>query len=523
LASNVLGIDLDAGEMRLVELVPGGGGYTLHAALTLPAGAADAAALGAQLKDRMKEVGFKATSAVIALCHDAFTARVVRHPNIPEGELPAVVQFQVLKEVSLPADDTIVDYVPLKQLLATGERRSLTFVVRKGRVSFCEQLCEAAGIKLIAVVPSAIALTAELTKGRPEATGTAAFAAGNSFFVLSDGELVFNRSLAQPYDAADFFGELRRSIAGYENQPGMPALGALFIASNLMPANSEAYLAQSRVPAQLYDPYAGVQGTDRLAGHGDYAAALGAAQVTRAFRKAPVDFLNPKKVVVKPNNTRKYATWGAIAAGILIVTVAAGYWAITSTYDADISDLQAQITRKEPDKNLVAEVEKQFEMIDNWHRQQLYILEELYDLAATFPDMAGVQIVSAEWKRLPPAGSTPGAPAKPAPPAKPTGPAPRPVAARPVARMTIKATADQESSLRQLEEALRDSLHWKYVKTELVPQDSKSRVYELDIPAMTPAEYASVITPGKNVTASGNGQTTNTPRRPGVRRFGGRQ
>ena len=39
------------------------------------------------LKDRLKEVGFKANSVVIALGHDAFACREVRHPDIPEGEL----------------------------------------------------------------------------------------------------------------------------------------------------------------------------------------------------------------------------------------------------------------------------------------------------------------------------------------------------------------------------------------------------------------------------------------------------
>ena len=219
----------------------------------------------------------------------------------------------------MPADDSIVDYVQLKQPLATGERRSLSYVVRKGRVHFCEKLCEAAGLNLLAIVPRAVALTAALTRGRSESTGTAAFAAGHTFFVLSDGDLIFNRGLASPYDAADFAGELRRSIAAYESQPSVPALGGLFVATTSLPPGGEELLGQFRVPAQVYDPYASVQGSDRLR-RADFAVALGAAQVTRAFRKPPVDFANPKKVVIKPNNTRKYATWGAVAAAVLAVS-----------------------------------------------------------------------------------------------------------------------------------------------------------------------------------------------------------
>lgn len=332
--------------MRLAELQPAGGGYQLHAALALPTGGVDAAKLGAELKTRLASVGFKANTVIIALSHDAMTCREVRHPDIPAGELPAIVQFQVLKESAMPADETIVDYVPLTQPFSTGERRSLAYTVRRTRVQFCEKLCEAAGLKLLAVVPRAVALLASISRTRGE-TGAIGYACSNSFFVVNNGELIFNRSMGIPQDFDELLGELRRSMAGYQNQANMPALSQVCLAGHELPPEAQEQLSSFRTPIKLYDPYHGIVGAERLIGHGDYAVACGAAQVTKVFKKVPVEFLNPKKVVVKPNRTRSYALIGGVASAAAALLIWGAYWMVTSSADAEIAELQDQLKDKQ--------------------------------------------------------------------------------------------------------------------------------------------------------------------------------
>lgn len=517
--AGILGIDLDHAELRLAELVPASSGFQLHAALALPMGAIDPATLGAQLKERLKEVGFKAHSVVIALAHDAMTCREVRHPNIQANELPAIVQFQVLKESAVPIDDAVVDYVPLTQPLSTGERRSLTYVVRKARIKYCETLCEAAGLKLLAIVPRAVALIAGLAKVKTDSKEAIGYACSNTFFVLHQGELIFNRSLGTPNDATDLLNELRRSIAGYENQANLPPLSQVLLAGHELPAEVQQQLSTFRVPVMLYDPYLGITGAERLHGHGDYAVACGAAQVTKSFKKPPVEFLEPKKVVVKPNRTRSYAIFGAVAAVLLAGLVWGVYWMMTSSIDTEIADLQDSIrTRQSLEKKFADdEVAKRFEAIKTWKDQEIYVLEEIYDLIENFPDVAGVQVVKAEWKVIAApaaapttvfaqAGAKPGSTPAPAPPKAAT--------IKPVARVAIKATAEQEDQLKSLETALRNSKHWRWIKSDLVPQEKNTRIYELDVLPLKPEDYRSVITVGNNVTAT-EGSTSN---RPGTRR-----
>jgi hypothetical protein len=471
----------------------------------------DAAALGAQLKARLKEVGFKATQAVIALGHDAIICREVRHPDIPAAELPAIVQFQVQKESPLPPDSTIVDYVPLKQPLPTGEHRSLTYVARKARVQFCQKVCEEAGLKLLALVPKAVAVLAGALKTLGQA-GAEAFGVvcSNTFIVVQEGELIFNRSLGTPHDAADFFAEIKRSVAGYDLQPNMPKLAGLYLSTPELPPQYESYLAQLRVAATLYDPYAGIQGGDRLAGHGDYAAAAGAAEAAKAFRKPPVNFLDPKRVIVKPNRKKTYAIMGGIAAAALILVGGGVYWLLTSSADADIASLQANIKEMQDREKSFGDVEKRFETISTWANQEIVALDALYDLIAAFPDMGGMQIVKVEWKPIAATNAPAASPLAP----KPTLPAAGAKAptVKPIATMTITAVAEQgdpKTQFDELEGALREQSHWHVIKKTPDPKEKNKYTFELSVLPVKPGEYTSIVNPGKYTTVSGEVQTNN--------------
>jgi hypothetical protein len=509
--AGILGIDLDAGELRLAELVPSGAGHQLHAALTLPLGTADAVSLGATLKAKLKEVGFKASSAVIALAHDAFTAREVRHPDIPAGELPAIVQFQVLKEVAIPADEAVIDYVPLSHGYSTGEKRSLSFVVRKARVKFCKDLCEAAGLKLLAVVPRAIAVMATVNRYKPEGDLAVGVVCSNSFLVMHQGNLVFNRSMGSSHDLEEMVSEVRRSIAGYSNQPNVPPLGSVLVANAGLPEDVLDQLGQQRIPVQLFDPYLGIAGAERLLGHGDYAVACGAALISKAFKKPPVDFLEPKKVYVKPNRTRAYTLVGGVALASLALLIYGVYWFLTSSTAQDIAALQERIDQKKIQEKNYGDVEKRFDAVKLWKEHEIFILEEIYDLHETFPDIAGVQIVKAEWKvnaptNVPAAGAAMKNAAASQSQASKTQ-------LKPVARLSVKATAEQEGQLKTLETALKNSRHWRWVRSDLASNERNTITYELDVLPMKPEDYRGVITVGENVTATEGSTNTNRNRR----------
>jgi hypothetical protein len=278
-------------------------------------------------------------------------------------------------------------------------------------------------------------------------------------------------------------------------------------------------LGQQRIPVQLFDPYLGIAGAERLLGHGDYAVACGAAQVSKAFKKPPVDFLEPKKVFVKPNRTRAYALVGGVAAAAVALLIYGAYWFLTSSTAQDIAILQDRINQKKEQEKNYGDVEKRFEAVKTWKEHELFILEEIYDLHETFPDVAGVQIVKAEWKVIAP---TTNAPAGAATPASKNAAATTPAAKtqlKPIATLSVKATADQEDQLKAMEAALKNSRHWRLTRTDVSNTERNTRTYELGVLPMKPEDYRSVITVGANVTATEGSTTTNRNRR--LRPIGG--
>jgi hypothetical protein len=508
--ANILGIDLEGAELKLVELQPSGAGFALQGAFTLPAGALDAAALGAQIKQHLRGAGFKAASVVIALGPDAVICREVRHPDIPAEELPAVVQYQVLKESALPADESVVDFHQFKESLPTGERRSLAYVVRKGRVQFCEKLCEAAGLKLTALVPRGLALAAGASQPRAQAAQqTVGLVCSGTFLVLRQGETIFQRTLAAPESDQDFVSELRRGVAGYSIQPNMTPLAAIYAASHQAPEGLLESAEALRTPIHLYDPYASVAGAERLSRQSDYAVACGAAQTVKVFRKLPVNFLAPKRVMQRPNRSRTYGTIAAIAAAVLVVVGGGLYWTMTSSSDSEIATLQARIKEKRKTEESLAEIEKQHAAITAWSGMDVVILDEIYDLIAAFPDVGGMQIVKYDWSPI--STLTQLGPAANSKFAKTTAPAAAKAINRPVATLVLEAVSeDPDRQFPELKKVLDEGKHWRLAKSDLVPGDRNRIKITLEVLPIKPGEYTSLVAPGNFTTAKGgDSQPTN--------------
>jgi len=76
---------------------------------------------------------------------------------------------------------------------------------------------------------------------------------------------------------------------------------------------------------------------------------------------------------------------------------------------------------------------------------------------------------------------------------------------KPVARLILRAQAEDEEQLNALQTALKDSSHWRWVKYEPVATEKNTRIFELDVLPLKPEDYRTTIALGKNVTAVGDG------------------
>src|SRR5439155_25968725 len=107
-----------------------------------------AAALGRLLRERLKDAGIQAAPVLACIGRDRVILKEIRYPSVPPHEEPAVVQFQVSKELTDAADEVVMDYTPLPESGRSGEQQALAFVIRRELLTTYETLSRAAGLKL---------------------------------------------------------------------------------------------------------------------------------------------------------------------------------------------------------------------------------------------------------------------------------------------------------------------------------------------------------------------------------------
>src|SRR5262249_47727494 len=156
----------------------------------------------------------------------------------PIAEEAAIVRFQTIRELSDAPEEVVIDYVPVG-LTEGGERRALVLVLRVEMLQTYQALCKAAGLKLAALAPRTVGLTACLqhlvAKLPPAPAPEPADAAvalltvaerWAEFCILREGNLLLSRPVTVGPTLA---GEVRRNLAVYQGQSPQQPVRAVYI------------------------------------------------------------------------------------------------------------------------------------------------------------------------------------------------------------------------------------------------------------------------------------------------------
>lgn len=368
-----------------------------------PALAADTAKpLGEALRDRLKAAKIAPAPALVCVGRDRVIFREVTFPPVPPGEEPAVVRFQVLKELPENPDDLVLDYAPLPEPGPDGQRRATVVVIRKDVFAAVQAMCAAAGLKLAGVTPRPFAVAAGLAAaqagGEVDATPAGEDAAavtlgpgGGEFTVVHGREVAFTRTIPGPVAANDVLlaAELKRNLAVYQ---GANPVGVVYLAE---PAGRlggwAARLKRAGFTGKLksYDPLAASPATvaDELRGRFAAAAGLLAAKAADAL---PINFAAPRQPRAQADPKKKLLVFGGAAAAVLFLVGGALGYTVLSTADerlaalaAEKADLEKQLADMGPDR-------ERLRAADQWQAREVNYLDELYDLADRLP--AGDQL-----------------------------------------------------------------------------------------------------------------------------------
>lgn len=402
-----LALDWDQQQLTLVSATVKGGVVRVQKAVSFPEtrcpNPAEAEALGKHLRERLAEAGIGAAPVLACIGRDRLILKDIRHPAVPLHEEPAVVRFQVVKELNDSPDEVVIDYAPTPGG-GNGERRALALVIRRELLEAYQKMCKAAGLKLAVLTPRPFGAVACLNRiagttvrtpaPEPPDAAVAVVTVGTpwtEFSVIRGETLLFARSLTTGPQLAN---EIRRSVAVHGGQNPQQPVRTVYVAGTSEQANLRDQLHQLLgLPVYPFDPFDGADGPGVPADHrGDFAGAVGLLQAHGARKALPINFAKPKqpKPPRDPNRRRlvMVAALGAIlllaGLGYCVADVAARNNKLTKLM-AQKADLELQLARYDDDG-------KRLKAMEDWNSGEINWLDEYYDLTDRFPDITKIHL-----------------------------------------------------------------------------------------------------------------------------------
>lgn len=412
--SRFLAIDVDHGAVHVASGSSRGGAARLEKAVTVSLGEAltpvNAADLGKQLRDALKSAGIHAGPAVAAVGRDRVILKDFKIPKVSPAEEPNVVRFQAGKEMSEAAESVVLDYYTLDRPEPDGQVRAVTASIRKDLLAAYRAFCNAAGLKLAGLTARPQGTLAALDRAIASGAVTAPEARRASVAILSrgekwselviarDGQVVFSRAVTATALTSEpmLLGELRRNFAVYNGQNPQQPVEALYVVEAAGPASGWSGRIQAglTITVQAFDPLAGVEHDSPPDARGHFAALAGLLQLKTQSRPLPIDFAAPRQPVATGVNKKRLIAAGVSLLALLIIgSLGFGYIRVQQKQTKLIS-LVKEKNELEKQRKEMEEDEKRIKAFKDWDDTRVNWLDQMYDLAAMFPDTNSMRLES---------------------------------------------------------------------------------------------------------------------------------
>jgi hypothetical protein len=212
-------IDLEGDRFAAVCAAPDGSGLSVDSWITAvrPGGvdAQDAAAIGAWIVEELKQASMLRAARKGGVVFSVPRAEVVHKrlsfpAGTPAADVPAMVKLQMLRQLTVPAENALIDYVPMQPgapgakkaakagSVAAGPVGVLAGALQNDRVEWRRAVARGAGLKLRRVClrcEGTGMLLAEAAQRRGGSTLGVSVSSGSvEFVILEDGQIVFARA-----------------------------------------------------------------------------------------------------------------------------------------------------------------------------------------------------------------------------------------------------------------------------------------------------------------------------------------
>lgn len=167
-SKTTIGLDIDRGSLKAVQVSGGSGGYTLqHVGYhRLPPGTvvdgevADHDLLAAEMKEFWTSHSFKGKSVILGVSNQKVVVRMVDFPRMSAEDLKSAIGYEAQDHIPMPLDEAIMDYVVLGPAGEGSDLdRILIVAAQKEMVARYSSAARAAGLRPVGVDVKALALT----------------------------------------------------------------------------------------------------------------------------------------------------------------------------------------------------------------------------------------------------------------------------------------------------------------------------------------------------------------------------
>lgn len=365
----------------------------------------EAEAQGRLLKERLKSARIAPAPVLACIGRDRVILKEVRYPAVPAHEEPAIVRFQAAKELTDPAEEVVIDYAPIGEPGALGDRRAQVMAVRREMLTAYQILCKSAGLKLAALTPrpyaAAVCLkrlvgtTVLMPPPEPPDAAVALLTATErwaEFSIMRGESLLLARSLAAGPGLA---GEVRRNLMVHAGQsPQFPVKAAYVAGSAEQGALRQRLQELLSLPVHFFDPFAGAEGPHLPASNrGVFAGAVGLLHAQTERRALPINFAKPKEPKPPRDPNKKRLAIAAAAAAVLLVGAAGFCYTKLAEKDREFATLFLEKGNLDRELVQLEEDAKRIKALDDVRQTSVVLLDEFYDLTDRFPEPNNIRLV----------------------------------------------------------------------------------------------------------------------------------
>lgn len=356
---------------------------------------------GEWLGGELQRLGVTSKQALVSFAREDAVVRQLELPITPDDELPELVRFQAATKSTIPIDQLHLDFLPLPYAEGATTRDVLMATIGNSRVERIRKIGTAAGFEIESISLSSVA-AADLV-ARTEAKRQ--LTSDDPTLILSRhgerleitlvrlGNVLTTHStqLGREDDDANnkaILAEINRLRVSMHRMLPDASIGRVWVFGGQEHAGLQAALVD-RLPCdvELLDPFEVANADldprpDELA---VYAGPLG-MMLSRESKLIPgLDFLNPRKPVVKPD-LRKQNTMIAAIAILLLLSVGIIWFQMKlANLDERIADRQSEVSdAKTTIKNGTATMES-VGMVKQWESGNVDMLGKLTQLNDLLP------------------------------------------------------------------------------------------------------------------------------------------